>query len=189
MIGVSITVPEPYGSLLQRRRTDFGDPAAHGIPSHVTLLPPTGIDAEALPPLCEHLAAVAGAGRPFPLRLSGSGTFRPVSPVVFVVLAEGAPRCAVLQEAVRSGPVRRELDFPYHPHVTVAHDIPADAMDRAQRELADFSASWTVSGFSLYERDPAGAWHALREFPFGRPPGAESSAVPQQARACASDLR
>ncbi len=41
LIGVSIPVPEPYGSLLQRRRAGFGDPAAHAIPSHVTLLPPT----------------------------------------------------------------------------------------------------------------------------------------------------
>ncbi len=40
-LGVSLVVPEPYGSLLQRRRAGFGDPAAHGIPTHVTLLPPT----------------------------------------------------------------------------------------------------------------------------------------------------
>ncbi|MGC5413367.1 2'-5' RNA ligase family protein, partial [Streptomyces sp. DT225] len=40
-LGVSIAVPEPYGSLLQERRASFGDPAAHGIPTHVTLLPPT----------------------------------------------------------------------------------------------------------------------------------------------------
>jgi 2'-5' RNA ligase len=75
--------------------------------------------------------------------------------------------------------VVRELDFPYHPHVTVAHGIPTEAMDRAQRELADFTAAWSVTGFSLYERDDAGAWHTLREFAFGRPPGA-APAVPQQ---------
>jgi 2'-5' RNA ligase len=179
MIGVSIAVPEPYGSLLQRCRADFGDPAAHAIPSHITLLPPTEITAAALPPLCRHLTAVARAGRAFPIRLAGTGTFRPLSPVVFVTLAEGGAACAELQEAVRSGPLVRELDFPYHPHITVAHGIPAEAMDRAQRELADFTAAWTVTGFSLYERDPAGVWHTLREFPFGRPPGARP-AVPQQ---------
>ncbi len=189
MIGVSIAVPEPYGSLLQRHRAGFGDPAAHAIPSHVTLLPPTEIDSAVLPGLCEHLAVVAGAGRAFPLRLDGTGTFRPRSPVVFVVLAEGAAECAELQEAVRSGPVVRELDFPYHPHVTVAHGIPDGALDRAQRELAGFTAGWGVAGFSLYERDPAGAWHALREFPFGRPPGA-APVVPQQAdRTAASERR
>ncbi|MEU2557588.1 2'-5' RNA ligase family protein, partial [Streptomyces sp. NPDC013313] len=31
--------------MLQQRRAGFGDVAAHGIPSHVTLLPPTEVDA------------------------------------------------------------------------------------------------------------------------------------------------
>ena len=178
-IGVSIPVPEPYGSLLQRCRAGFGDPAAHAIPSHVTLLPPTDVTSAVLPPLVRHLAAVARAGRAFPLRLAGTGTFRPRSPVVFVTLVEGGPECAELQEAVRSGPVPRPLDFPYHPHVTVAHGIPAEALDRAQRELADFAADWTVTGFSLYERGADEVWHPLREFPFGRPSGTRP-AVPQQ---------
>lgn len=39
-IGVSIAVPEPHGSKLQQLRAGFGDAAAHGIPTHVTLLPP-----------------------------------------------------------------------------------------------------------------------------------------------------
>lgn len=46
-IGVSIAVPEPHGSLLQERRAGFGDPAACGIPTHVTLLPPTEVDTSA----------------------------------------------------------------------------------------------------------------------------------------------
>ena len=32
---------------------------------------------------------------------------------------------------MRSGPLERELKFPYHPHVTVAHDLPEEALDRA----------------------------------------------------------
>jgi 2'-5' RNA ligase len=178
-IGVSIAVPEPYGSLLQQRRAGFGDPAAHAIPSHITLLPPTEVDAAVLPLFSRHLAAVAEAGGAFPLRLAGTGTFRPHSPVVFVVLAEGAAECAALQEHVRSGPVTRDLDFPYHPHVTVAHGIAQEAMDRAQRELAEFAAHWTVSGFSLYERGADGVWRTLRDFPFGHLAGAVSG-VPQQ---------
>ena len=47
-IGVSIAVPEPHGSLLQERRAGFGDAAAHGIPTHVTLLPPTEVADTAL---------------------------------------------------------------------------------------------------------------------------------------------
>ncbi|MGK5498005.1 2'-5' RNA ligase family protein [Streptomyces sp. URMC 125] len=168
-LGVSIAVPEPYGSLLQQRRAGFGDLAAHGIPTHVTLLPPTEVDPGRRPEIEEHLARVAAAGEAFPMRLSGTGTFRPLSPVVFVRVAEGASDCGRLQERVRAadGPLARELQFPYHPHVTVAHGIAEEAMDRAYEELADFEASWTTTGFALYEQGGDGVWRLQREFAFG----------------------
>ncbi|MCP3818899.1 2'-5' RNA ligase family protein [Streptomyces sp. A3M-1-3] len=177
-LGVSIAVPEPYGSLLQELREGFGDPAAHGIPTHVTLLPPTEVDESALPEIRTHLAQVAVVGRAFPMRLSGTGTFRPLSPVVFIQVVEGTSSCSWLQERIRdtSGPVPRELQFPYHPHVTVAHGIAEEAMDRAYAELADYEASWTSIGFALYEQGADGIWRKLRDYPFGTGP----SGVPAQ---------
>lgn len=176
-IGVAIAVPEPYGRFLQDRRAGFGDPAAGVIPTHVTLLPPTEVRREELPGFGKHLAAVADRGRPFWMRLDGTDTFRPISPVVYVRVAEGAAACAELQEAVRSGPVVRELQFPYHPHVTVAHGIAEAAMDRAQAELAGFAAHWTAAGFALYEQGEDQMWRTLRVFPFG---SEERPAVPHQ---------
>jgi 2'-5' RNA ligase len=178
-LGVSIAVPEPYGSLLQERRAGFGDPAAQGIPTHVTLLPPTEVEVTALPAFRRHLARVAAAGRPFRMRLHGTGTFRPLSPVVFVKLTEGIPECTELQERVRSGPVRRELQFPYHPHVTVAHGIAEEAMDRAYEDLADYVASWTAAGFALYEQGADDHWRKMHEYPFGE--GFPAPGVPAQA--------
>ncbi|MFE2264098.1 2'-5' RNA ligase family protein [Streptomyces griseosporeus] len=176
-IGVSIAVPEPHGSLLQQLRAGFGDAAAFGIPTHVTLLPPTEIDDTLLPAVEAHLTEVAAAGRPFPMRLRGTGTFRPLSPVVFVQVVEGGEDCSRLQQRIRdtSGPVARDLPFPYHPHVTVAHGIDEAAMDRAYAELAGYEADWSCTGFALYEQGPDGVWRKLREFPFG------GSTVPPQA--------
>ncbi|MEU2908756.1 2'-5' RNA ligase family protein [Streptomyces massasporeus] len=175
-IGVSIAVPEPHGSELQQLRAGFGDAAAHGIPTHVTLLPPTEVDEASLPAVEAHLAEVAAAGRAFPMRLSGTGTFRPVSPVVFVRIVEGAEACTELQQLVRdpAGPAARELQFPYHPHVTVAHGIDEAAMDRAFEALAGYEAEWPCTGFGLYEQGADGVWRKLREFPFG------GSVVPPQ---------
>ncbi|MEU9332169.1 2'-5' RNA ligase family protein [Streptomyces sp. NPDC048290] len=178
-IGVSIAVPEPHGSLLQQRRAGFGDAAAHGIPTHVTLLPPTEVDGGLLPAIEAHLVQVAGTGRPFPMRLSGTGTFRPLSPVVYIQVVDGADTCARLQQQIRdaSGPVARELLFPYHPHVTVAHGIDEAAMDRAYKELAGYEAQWPCTGFALYEQGPDSVWRKLRKFAFGTP------VVPPQASA------
>nr|WP_203614252.1 2'-5' RNA ligase family protein [Streptomyces rochei] len=158
-------------------RAGFGDAAAHGIPTHVTLLPPTEVDGGALPAIEAHLAEVAARGRPFPMRLSGTGTFRPLSPVVYVQVVEGGAACSWLQKRIRdaSGPVPRELQFPYHPHVTVAHGIDEAAMDRAYEELSDYEAQWPCTGFALYEQGADGVWRKLREFPFG------SATVPPQA--------
>ncbi|MFJ9345795.1 2'-5' RNA ligase family protein [Streptomyces sp. NPDC101237] len=176
-IGVSIAVPEPHGSLLQERRTGFGDAAAHGIPTHVTLLPPTEIAEESLAAVEAHLGEVAAAGRPFPMRLSGTGTFRPLSPVVYVRVVQGADECCRLQQRVRdaSGPLDRELQFPYHPHVTVAHGIDEAAMDRAFAELSEYEAAWPCTGFALYEQGLDGVWRKLHEYAFG------GAVVPPQA--------
>jgi 2'-5' RNA ligase len=178
-IGVSIAVPEPHGSQLQELRAGFGDAAAHGIPTHVTLLPPTEVDASELPAIEAHLVEVAAAGRPFPMRLSGTGSFRPLSPVVYVRVVAGAEACAWLQKQVRdaSGPLSRDLLFPYHPHVTVAHGIDESAMDRAYKELAGFEAAWPCTGFALYEQGPDDVWRKLRDFTFG------AAVVPPQANA------
>ncbi|MGW0118130.1 2'-5' RNA ligase family protein [Streptomyces sp. NPDC003327] len=179
-LGVSIAVPEPYGSLLQERRAGFGDPAAHGIPTHVTLVPPTEVEVERLPEIQAHLADVAAAHQPFPVRLKGTGTFRPLSPVVFVKVTEGVSPCTRLQHLIRdeAGPLVRELQFPYHPHVTVAHGISEEAMDRAYEELAGYEAAWTCRSFALYEQGTDGVWRKLYDYEFGS--GRPIPAVPAQ---------
>jgi 2'-5' RNA ligase len=181
-LGVSIAVPEPWGGLLQQRRAGFGDSAALGIPTHVTLLPPTGVETAELPAIEAHLARIAASGVPFPMRLYGTDTFRPLTPVVFVQVVEGAASCSWLQRIVRdgSGPLARELQFPYHPHVTVAHGIAEEAMDRAQSELEEFEAAWSVSGFALYEQGPDGVWQLHKEYAFGG--DVPSRSVPSQQR-------
>jgi 2'-5' RNA ligase len=163
-IGVAIPIPDPYGAELQRARGAFGDPMADAIPTHITLLPPIKVAGPAeLAAIERHLRAVAAAERPFRIRLSGTGTFRPVSPVVFIALAEGATGCERLHRRVLSGPLARDLPFPYHPHVTVAHHLPEEVMDRAYKELAGYEAAFTAEGFSLYEHDNA-IWRPRSSF-------------------------
>jgi 2'-5' RNA ligase len=165
--GVAVTIPEPWSTTLQRAREDFGDSMAAAIPPHVTLLPPTAIGTDLMGPFLEHLAALTAAARPFDMVLSGTGTFRPVSPVVFVQVSRGIPDCEALERAVRSGPVRRELDFPYHPHVTVAHHLDEQALDRAFETLGDFRCAFRVASVELYHHDDDGIWRAVRSFPLG----------------------
>jgi 2'-5' RNA ligase len=163
-IGVAIAIPEPYGSELQRWRITFVYSSADGIATHVTLLPPTEVDEADLLTIESHLYDVAAGRRPFVLHLRGTGTFRPVSPVVFIAVVEGISACEVLTNVVRSGPLDRELSFPYHPHVTVAQQISDEALDAAFAALTDFDCTFSVEAFSLYVHGDDDVWRESRTF-------------------------
>jgi 2'-5' RNA ligase len=163
-IGVAIEVPQPYGAQLQAARAGFGDPLAGDIPPHVTLLGPTVIEPEDVQVVHDHLEHVAAAHAPFRLHLRGTGTFRPVSAVVFVQVVEGIAECELLEAAVRSGPLAQEVRFNYHPHVTIAHDVDDDALDRAFAEMAGFEAVFAVDTVQVYEHGDDGVWRPVTPF-------------------------
>jgi 2'-5' RNA ligase len=164
-IGVAVAIPAPWAGELQRWRESFGDPRAASIPAHVTLLPPTTIADRAMADVETHLRKIAGDERVFAMELCSTGSFQPVSPVVFVQLRAGSAECARIEEKVRSGPLHRPVEFPYHPHVTIAHDLPATVLDEARLALADYAARFHVEGFSLYQH-VHGVWRHARAFRF-----------------------
>ncbi len=167
-IGVVVTIPEPWGTQLQGYREAIGDDMATLIPPHITLVPPVDIAAASVAEVEQHLATVAGATAPFRVHLRGTGTFRPVSPVVFVSVASGISACERLSERMRQGPLGIDLAFPYHPHVTVAHNLPDDALDRAFRELAGFECEFAVDRFDLFVHDHEGdGWSLSQTYSLG----------------------
>ena len=166
-LGVAIAIPEPHATTLSNWRRRVGDPQADLIWPHVTLLPPTPVATGVLDRIEEHLSATAKSRAPFVMHLLGTGTFRPVSPVVFIQVARGVADCEVLEKAIRTGPLGRSLDFPYHPHVTVAQDVPDDALDVAYDGLSGFVARFAVERFALFERHPDGKWLPRTEFELG----------------------
>jgi 2'-5' RNA ligase len=170
-IGVAIAVPDPWGVQLQDYRTGLGDRSAVGIPTHITLAPPFEVEDGDLPLIGKHLAEAAASRPPFRIHLRGTGTFRPVSPVVFVTVVRGISSCEQLAMAIRRGPLAAEPVFPYHPHVTVAHDVEDHLLDRAFDELADFEAQFEAEHFLLYVHDPQAGWQPTREFPLAGPTG------------------
>lgn len=165
-IGIAVDIPEPWGELLTRRRVQTGDPQV--VPAHVTLLGPTEIPVSALEAVEAHLTEVAATHLPFTLHLRGTGTFRPVTQVVFVAVAAGISECELLAAAINAAPhLHRELRFPYHPHVTVAQDVAPEALDRAYEDLADFSAMFEVEGFTLFSHSGQTRWQPRRDFRLG----------------------
>ena len=166
-IGVAIAIPEPWASTLQDYRTSIGDATAAQIPTHITLLPPIEVPDEEIPVVADHLATAATKVEPFDIHLRGTGTFRPVSPVVFVTVAEGISSCELLADAVRQGPLEIDLDYPYHPHVTIAHHLDDETLDRAFGDLTAFECSFGADSFCLYVHDESEGWAPTRKFGLG----------------------
>lgn len=174
-IGVSIPVPDPWGSELQQYRIGLGDESARHIPTHVTLLPPHQVTDDGMEGVVSHLRGVAARTAAFRMHLRGTGTFRPVSPVVFVGVVEGISQCEQLAAEVRRGPLAVEKTFPYHPHVTVAHHLPEVSLDRAFADLDRYDAAFDVEEVWMYLHDERSGWQPSESFPLRRHPTADVS--------------
>ncbi|MDO5049438.1 MAG: 2'-5' RNA ligase family protein [Actinomycetaceae bacterium] len=148
-IGILIAVPEPWMTELADLRVQAGDNHGTVTPSHITILPPTTVKKSEREAVMEHLQTVASRFAPFRISLLGTGSFRPVSPVVFVNVDKGHQTLIDLEDEIRSGILDRPTRFPYHPHVTIAQQVSDEKLDAAQEKLADYEAEWLVTGFRL----------------------------------------
>jgi 2'-5' RNA ligase len=165
-LGVALTIPHPYRDALQAWHRQVGDVEADAIPPHITLLPPTDVDDVLLQEIGAHLARAASSIAPFTVALKGTETFRPLSPVVFISLVEGMEGCERLEREIRRGPLARDLAYPYHPHVTVAHDVADALLDQAHSDFAEFNAEFNVEGFTLFQH-LGERWEALSHYRLG----------------------
>jgi 2'-5' RNA ligase len=181
-IGVAVDIPAPWGPHLTRCRIASGDPLGAAVPAHLTLLGPTEVELAWLPEIAEHLDGVAEGHSEFEVLLRGTGTFRPITEVVFVTVAAGISECEQLAAAIAGTPeLDRPRNYPYHPHVTVAQEVPESALDKVFDDLADFEARFMVSGFTLFThtgdvKSPDARWHPEKDFRLAPVP------VPQPGR-------
>ena len=167
-IGVAIAIPEPWATELQDYRLRIGDPTASGVPSHITLIPPIDVDGTSPrsrrtssrpPQRHDRLPGTSARNGYLPARVTGR--LHHVSP-------RGSPSASSSPTTYGDGPLDLDLDFPYHPHVTVAHHLGDDELDRAFDDLGDFECSFDVADFHLYVHEGELGWQSSRSFPLNR---------------------
>ncbi|MDP5227451.1 MULTISPECIES: 2'-5' RNA ligase family protein [Arthrobacter] len=168
LVGVVIGFPENVASELQVWRASFGDPMAPHVPAHITLV--TTTPARDWGSALDHVRSVARHSEPFTVTLKGTGSFQPVSPVVFLNVDRGFDSCVRLHEALQDGPLARDLDFPFHPHVTVAHDVGTSSLQDAEQALSSYEATIPVDRIGVYEHVANGFWKLREEVPLGGAP-------------------
>ncbi|MGO3089065.1 MAG: 2'-5' RNA ligase family protein [Galactobacter sp.] len=161
-----IPVPEPRAERLRTVRRQAGDPLA-ALEPHLTLV--TGVEVGDWDAALAHVRSVAAATAPFNVLFQGAGTFRPVTPVVFAAVAEGASECVQLHEALQSGPLDLPSEYPYVPHVTLAQHVDDAALDAAA--LSHSLERWWLfaDSLSVYatSADAPGEWEFVESVPLG----------------------
>lgn len=166
-LGVIITMPPGLQAELGEVRTRYATPGSPIVPAHITLI--SGRSTSSWQEAADHVREVAKTVKSFTISLRGTGSFEPVSPVIFLNIVKGQTECVSLHEALLEGPIEHLVGFDYQPHVTIAHDLPEQTMQQAEIEMADFSADFAVESIGLYDFHNGG-WALREEISFGGKP-------------------
>jgi 2'-5' RNA ligase len=117
-----VYIPEPLGKFLDDvRRELVPDYNPH---AHVSVLPPRPLAVD-WREASEQARALAESWTPFEVDLNDVQCF-PVTDVIYIELGNGAAELCRLHNALNSGALQFEEPFPYHPHVTLAQEVPRE---------------------------------------------------------------
>jgi 2'-5' RNA ligase/8-oxo-dGTP pyrophosphatase MutT (NUDIX family) len=165
-LGVVVPLPEPVATHVQAWRRALREPTRERIGPHLTLVPPQSVPEERLPAAVALVDRAAAAAAPAVVSLRGAATFLPGSPVTYLAVDDGATALAELEAALRADPLERRT-HPFHPHVTVAQELPAAELEAAAADLAGFRAVFPLSGIALMAQEPNRAWRPLHRAAVG----------------------
>lgn len=159
-LGVVIPVPEPQRSLLRDWRRLYGGAATEPIAPHITLI--SGGYLKSWEQAAARVREVAQESSCFTVRLAAARSFRPASQVVYLPVAEGGEHCWKLHRALVAEQLCHDSKFEYHPHLTIAQNVPEADLDAAQEQLHDVELGFAVDCLQLFDtRD--GAWNLCEE--------------------------
>jgi hypothetical protein len=130
-----IYLPDPLGSFLDDLRLEIVpgcNPHAH-----VSVLPPRPLPVEPEAALAEARDIVAGFA-PFEIELGGIEKFDSTD-VIYISVDRGAEQLCRIHKSLNRGRLAFDEPFAFHPHVTLAQEIPPDSV-ASLRDLA--AARW-----------------------------------------------
>ncbi|MBZ5729213.1 MAG: 2'-5' RNA ligase family protein [Acidobacteriia bacterium] len=138
-----IYIPGPLGDFLDELRRDL---VPHYNPhAHVSVLPPRPL---AVPwqIASEQVRTLTEGWEPFEIALTGLEVF-PVTDVIYLELGAGAAELRAMHAAMNTSTLAFQEPFPYHPHITLAQEIPHEAVaatyERARHRWSEFAGART----------------------------------------------
>ncbi|UYQ78241.1 2'-5' RNA ligase family protein [Glutamicibacter sp. JL.03c] len=163
-LGVVIPVPQPHRDALRAWRQEFGGAATEPIAPHITLV--SGSYLNTWEQAAAQVRQVASGTKPFTIELGAARTFRPASDVVYLPLLSGADHCWALHRRLLGDALRHESSFAYHPHLTIAQDVPAAQLDAAQAALSTTDMVFEADRVQLFDTR-GGQWNLSEDIDLG----------------------
>jgi hypothetical protein len=122
LFALVIYIPDPLGRFLDDLRREL---VPHCNPhAHVSVLPPRGLSVP-WTIASEQARALTEGWAPFDIELTSVEMF-PATEVIYIEIGRGASEMRSLHSAMNSGVLEWNEPFVYHPHITLAQDIPHD---------------------------------------------------------------
>ncbi|MDQ6663664.1 MAG: 2'-5' RNA ligase family protein [Acidobacteriota bacterium] len=164
-------IPDPLGLFLDNLRIEMAPGCKPH--AHVTILPPRPVLGKASAAAGE-LERRLGNFTAFELELGRMELF-PVSEVIFLSIVRGAEILREMHAALNSGGVLFEEPFPYHPHITLAQNLPPEQVqplhNLAARRWAEYAGNrvFRVENLAFVRNDRDSIWIDLANISLTEP--------------------
>jgi 2'-5' RNA ligase len=148
IFAVVIYIPDPLRHFLDDLRREL---VPHDNPhAHVSVLPPRSLAVDCSVASNE-ARKVLEECRPFEIELTTLEVFR-LTDVIYIDVGAGADELRRLHQKLNSSALHCCEPYPYHPHITLAQEIPAGAVERLRRLAAGSWAEFSGQRKFLAER-------------------------------------
>ena len=164
-----IYIPDPLGRFLDDLRTELVpgcNPHAH-----VSVLPPRPLAVD-WQVASEQVKECAGNWAPFDIALERIRIF-PVTNVIYLELGKGAEEMFRIHAAMNSGALEFDEPFAYHPHITLAQEIPPAEVANVNRRAHELWDAYTgprsfrADRTAFVQNTLGNCWIDLAEFSLG----------------------
>jgi hypothetical protein len=169
LFALVIYIPDPLGQFLDDLRRELVPGCSPH--AHVSVLPPRGL---AVPwdTASEQARGLTEGWAPFDIELAHVEIF-PATEVVYIEIGRGAAEMRSLHSAMNTGALDWDEPFVYHPHITLAQDVPhegvAELTETARRRWAEYRGArvFRAERAVFVQNVGANCWVDLAEYSLG----------------------
>jgi 2'-5' RNA ligase len=167
-----IYIADPLGGFLDDLRRELVP--GYNPHAHVSVLPPRPLRGE-WREASKQARSLTEGWAPFDVELTKIGIF-PGTNVIYLEVGKGASDLESMHRALNKGPLGFDEPFAYHPHITLAQEIPSgqvsDVHEVAQRRWREYRGKRTFRADRtvFVQSTLRDCWIDLADYPLGAVP-------------------